>query len=432
MLAARDDGAHVAHGDETPAQIVQSNLQRPLPKLFRGPSEALHSGSFALYWAARLLSLLGTQTSRTAIILLLAGNTSAVAAIGALIWCEILPGVAAGFFAGGVVDRAPRRTMMFAADIVRASTLFLAAWHPDVPVLLAIAAINSIASAFFNPARAAALPDVVKPELLTKANAMDQSASTAVLIAGPFLGAIIFFNFGLRWALIADACTFLLSGALLVAALPGAAAAERTKMPMWREIQEGWRYLRHNPLPRTMLVLSAASVLSVGIWMPLAASFVRTFLNAGEGVIAQQLTIFGVGGLCGAPAAAWAARRAGRGGLLAAMLLAEAAAMLLYSRTQNVPLSGFIIFVWGMVVSGITVPFYSLLQEQVPGTHLGRVFAIHEQTENVGGAIAIAGPVAMQQILAPQDIFAVAALFYASAVAFVLRSPGGLQLFKAR
>jgi len=411
---------------------MTSNLRRFFPGRLRGSFETLLSGSFGLYWAARVFSTLGTQTSRTAIILLLAKDSSAVTAIGALIWCEILPGVAAGFLSAGMIDRVPRRSALVAADVVRASTLFIAALYPEVAVLLAVAALNSIASAFFNPARAAGLPSVVKPELLTKANAMDQGASTAMLIIGPFVGAMIFFGFGVRWALIADACTFLISGALIIAALPARPAAGGSGISLWREIKEGWGYLRHNSLPRTMLILSAASVLSVGIWMPLAASFVRTFLNASEGVIAQQLTIFGAGGLCGAPAAAWAARRAGRGWLLVAMLLTEAAAMLVYSRTPNVPVSGCIIFAWGMVVSGVTVPFYSLLQELVPDTHLGRVFVIHEQTENVGGALAIVGPVAMEQSLAPQDIFAIAALFYAGAVTLVLRSTGGRQLLQVR
>lgn len=402
------------------------------PQLFGLPPRTTRSGSFGLFWLARLLSLIGTNASRTAIILMLANSSSSVVIIGLLIWCEILPGAIASFVATGMIDQVSKKSMMIVADLVRALGICVAVAHPVPSTLLIVAAVNSLANSFFNPARAATLPALVSSDSLTKANAWDQGASTAVLICGPLIGAQLFFSIGLRWALLLDAVTFLLSAVLIAASVPKITRLATASESLWNEIKDGWEYLKVHSLPRTLLILSAISVLSVGLWIPLSTMFVRTFLVASESVVAQQLAIFGLGGMCGSFLATRLTQHIGRGKLITIMLFAEAIAMLMYSRIPNVLASNSIIFIWGIVVSGITIPFYSLLQALVADRQLGRIFAIHEQLESFGSALAVVTPVLLQKTLRPQDIFAFASLFYFIAVGAIAVSQSGRLLFSTK
>jgi predicted MFS family arabinose efflux permease len=398
----------------------------------RGALEPLRSGSFALLWAARVLSLAGSHASRTALVLLLAQEASAPLSVGLLVWCEILPASAAAFLASGWIDRRSKRSLMLAADFVRAAGLAAAAMAGATAVFLVVVAMNSMASSFFGPARAAVIPRILPPRLLDRANALDQGASTAMMMIGPLLGAQLYFALGIRWALLADAASFLASAALILLVAPVEIRGETRATPLHREIGDGWRYLTGHPIAGAMVLLSAVSLLAAGMWTPLAAPFVRTCLRAGDGVIALQLAAFGAGGLVGAATAAHAAGRVGRGRLLAGMLLSEAAAMLLYSRVHDATLSSVVMFLWGAVVSGIAVPFYSVLQETVSARYAGRVFAIHGQAESAAGAAAIAAAILAARLATPQNIFAAAGALYAAVILTALFSRGGRELLRAR
>jgi len=135
-----------------------------------------------------------------------------VQAIGTILMSTVL---------GGIADRLPRRGLVVGLEIARASLLlatpFLIAlphWWLIFPILVVLASINALVQ----PARQAAIPGLVPPGQVGKANAM--VAATTMLA-----GAI---GFGLAGAIlslspnstnmlfVADAITFLLAAAIVV------------------------------------------------------------------------------------------------------------------------------------------------------------------------------------------------------------------------
>jgi DHA3 family macrolide efflux protein-like MFS transporter len=359
---------------------------------------------------------------------------NSIAAVGALVYCETLPGSLAAFVSGAVIDSRDKRRMMVGMDILRAGLVMTAALLPAALLVYAMTAAASVASAFFNPARMAALPLAVDGALLTKANAMDQASSTLVMIAGPALGAYLFVSAGLKATLTLDALSFLLSAALLfpLRIRSPFAAYEMRRCSMAAQVREGWHYIVRHRVVMHLMGATVVSLLCVGLWMPVAPSFVQGFLSGSATALAYQLALFGIGGIAGSLAAPYAVRRLGKGTTFSTMLLAEATAMIIYSITPSLALSNLIICLWGAIVSMMLVPYYSLLQERVDEGFLGRVSAVARQAESAAAGIAIAAAVALRSVLEPQQMFLLAGCAYLAFAALALRTRSGRDLLRSR
>ncbi len=365
-----------------------------------------------------------------ALILAFARDRNSVAIIGALVCCEVLPGVVTSFLSGTFADRCDKRFIMVASDLARMVLALIAMVWPVTWVIYMVVAAQSIGFAFFNPARASALPLVMGPESLPKANALDQGASTTVLIVGPALAASLYYSLGLRATLAIDALTYLVSAVFILGTNVPKTFVTDAPEALWQRVTEGWRYLNRHSLARQIVWLGTISLFCVGLWIPLAPVFARTFLHSSEATFSVQMTVFGIGGLCAAPVTPYLSRVMGKGGLMAACLLGEALIMLVYSFTANATASTALIFVWGVIVMGISVASVSLIQESVAQSHMGRVFAIIEQTESSATLLAILGAVLLQRLLPPERIFTVAAIFYFVFVSLVLISTRGHNILR--
>jgi MFS family permease len=377
----------------------------------------------------------GTHVSRIALILAFAHTTHGVIAVGLLVLCEAIPGSVAAFLSGAVVDRFDKRRIMVFADLARMALLVAVALRPAPIAIYLMLAAQSIAAAFFNPARSASVPLVVGGSYLPKANALDQAASTAVMIAGPVLGAMIFLRFGIRIALLVDAGSYLVSALLIapVSIRKVQAGADRSHdaESLLNQMKQGWHYLRGNRLASCLVALVGLSLLCVGLWTPVAPAFLHSFLHAGDASLGLQLAAFGTGGLVGSFLAPRAVRWLGKGRLFLIMLFAEAAAMWAYSITPLLAVSNAILLLWGAIVSVGVVPYYSLLQEKVDEKFLGRVFAVARQVESLATVGAIAVAIGLQHLLPPQRIFSAAAFVYFLLTAASLMTATGEHLWRS-
>jgi MFS family permease len=392
----------------------------------------LANPAFRRLWLADLLSSLGSQVSRIALILYLFRETGSVAGIALLVALETLPGALAAPAAGVLVDRVSRRSAMIAADLARAALLLVAAVAPAPSALYLLAALHSVAAAVFQPAQASAVPLAVPAADLPRANGLSQSAASLVMVAGPLIGAELFLTAGLVPTLLADAASFLLSALLVAGARLRPAAGEGAETRPLADLRAGWRYVSGHGTIRQLLLLFFVSLLCVGLWLPLAPFFIRDFLGGSERVLSLQLSAFGAGGALGGLAAPRLVARLGQGGTLLGSLLAEAALMTAYSAVPRVAVSIAILFVWGIVVTVAAVPFYSLVQTLVEERFLGRVFSLLRQSENLALLLAMGIAVALRGRLSSHWILTAAGGVYLAVVTMVWQAPGGRALREIR
>src|SRR2546426_7904513 len=120
---------------------------------------------------------------------------------------------------GGIADRFPRRRLIVSLELLRAAVLLATPWLVSVwwlliiPVLFFLASINAIVQ----PARQAAIPSLVPPGQVGRANAFVVATGWLAGAVGFALAAGILLEFHTPMVLfIADAATFVLAAAVVL------------------------------------------------------------------------------------------------------------------------------------------------------------------------------------------------------------------------
>ena len=205
---------------------------------------------------------------------------------------------------GGVLaDRLDRRKLMIVCDLARAAIcLAFLLVGPD-RLWLAYVLLPLLASfaAPFDPAFSAATPNVVDPEDLPAANALNGSLWGTMLAVGAGLGGVVSGAFGADTAFLVDAVSFLVSAALLMSIRRRFSESrhETTEHPSAIDAtRETWRFARRDRRVLSLLAVkfgfgAAAGLLAL---IPVMALDVFKSGNVGFGLL---MAARGVGALIG-------------------------------------------------------------------------------------------------------------------------------------
>lgn len=368
--------------------------------------------------------------SRIALVLFLSEHGAGILPVGILLLCETVPGTLMGLVSGAVVDRYSKRNLMVSADLIRVVALVGALLHPTASAIYFMAAIGSLAQAFFAPARSACIPLIVPTDNLSEANAMDQAGASVLMILAPVIGTELYLSTGIGVTLSIDGLSYLLSASLILRLKPFREIPSRAafSISILDECKEGWRYLIRDPLVLYLIALCFLSLLCAGLWMPLAPTFIRSFLRSPQRLLGLQLGLFGLGGICGSIVSAALLEKLGMGRLLLFCLMGEGAVMIAYSFAATASLSTAIMFIWGNIVSVMMVPYNTLLQRIVQSGFLGRVFAVSRQIESLALVAAIGLGTTLQHRFRADQLFLFAGLLYVFVVALSGRTRYGTML----
>jgi len=205
---------------------------------------------------------------------------------------------------------------MLAADALRAVVVamigvlaladLLRLWQ-----LVALVGLYGIGTAMFAPAITALVPELVPPDRLLEANALNQVSRPLMLrFLGPALGGLLIAQTGVGWAFLADAASFLATLTVLIAMGRGAAFAleRRVRSSVLSDVREGIAFARSQPWLLGTLLGSALAMLffygPVYVLLPFVVKHVLggsarelglVFAAGGIGAIAMSLTLGGRG-----------------------------------------------------------------------------------------------------------------------------------------
>jgi putative nucleotidyltransferase with HDIG domain len=167
---------------------------------------------------------------------------------------------------GGLADRFPRRGLVVGLELVRAAALLATPWLLSmtwwliIPVLLVLSAINAVVQ----PAKQAAIPNLVPAGQVGKANAM--VAATSMLAGavgfGIASGILGFFPTSTNMLFIADAVTFAL-GAAIIVGIPTLGGGS-TSSPVSGALRRSWSIVAARP----HLVLGTLAAFMIPISFP--------------------------------------------------------------------------------------------------------------------------------------------------------------------
>ncbi len=221
-----------------------------------------------------------------------------------------IPTIVCLLLGGAVSDRYDRRMVMLGADAVRALGLATLAFLSvsgalKLWELMAVAVVYGAATAFFDPASDALVPQLLPADALAQANSLDQLIRPLALrLAGPALGGAVIGAVGVGWSFGLDAASFVVSALTLLAMSPlrrpvqaegGASAGERS---MRREVAAGLRYVRsHAWLWATLISAAIAYLLFMGPTEVLLPFVVKNRLSDGAGALGLVFAAGGLGSL---------------------------------------------------------------------------------------------------------------------------------------
>ncbi|HYP54316.1 MAG TPA: MFS transporter [Pyrinomonadaceae bacterium] len=180
------------------------------------------NADFRRLWTGQVVSDVGDWLNNIAVFALtiqLAGEGHAGRAVAVFALARHLPLFVFGPLAGVVVDRVDRRRVMLAADLARAVLAlgFLVADRlGSLPLIYAVGAAIFSVSSFFNAARRASIPNLVRdPSEILSANALTASTAAATIAVGSALGGLVSTVAGRELVFALNALTFVASAEMI-------------------------------------------------------------------------------------------------------------------------------------------------------------------------------------------------------------------------
>lgn len=361
-------------------------------------------GDFRRLWTAQAISDFGARITREGLpmmaVLALAASPAQLGLLAALAGA---PALLVGLSAGGLVDRSRRRTILIAADLIRAAvliTLPLAAWLHVLALgqVFAAAALVAAASALFDIADHAYLPSLVGRDRLTEANARISATESVAEMGGPALAGLLFQWLTAPFAVAVNAATYLVAAAFLA----GITSREDLPAPQprarrWLDgVRTGAAAAWREPLVRPLLWLAMGSGLFGGIFSALYIVFALRTLGLTPALLGLTIATGGAGAFAGSLTAQPLARAVGTGPAILASALAASASSLLIPLSPPGALPAMTSLIaaqllgdsFGVVTLILAV---SLRQSRLPGELLGRTGAAFQAA---AGAAAVAGALA--------------------------------------
>ena len=166
-------------------------------------------------WLGQLVSYIGDWFNSIALLGLMIELTNSNLTGSLIFLCAVLPSAVAGLFISGVVaDKYDRKKVMIAADLLRGliALSFLFVRSPATAWIgFAGTAALSFVSSFFQPAAAAAAPNLTTPEELPLANALGQSTFASTTVFGSLIGGAVAVLLGRDVSFLFNAASFVLS-----------------------------------------------------------------------------------------------------------------------------------------------------------------------------------------------------------------------------
>lgn len=235
--------------------------------------------------AVQALSYLGDQFAQVAIAILVYGRTGSPFLTALAYSLTYLPPIAGGPLLSSLADLFPRRRVMIGCDLARIATVGLMAVSGLEPVMaMPLWALSSLLfctvllGAPFFSARAALIPDILRPDQLGVGAAIGNMTHQTTQIAGFVAGAAVVATLGEHWTLGIDAGTFGISALVTLAVVkrrPAPARAAEGRPSLWTVSADGVRLVFGRPDLRTLLLfgwLAGFYVVPEGLAAPYAHS----------------------------------------------------------------------------------------------------------------------------------------------------------------
>ncbi|MTI69853.1 MAG: MFS transporter [Firmicutes bacterium] len=215
--------------------------------------------NIALFLSGKLVSLLGTSIYSFAIGLYVLKLTGSGASFSLTIVFSMLPRVILGPFAGSIADNTNRKIMVVGMDLLSGLLMFLLYFititsNLTLTFIYISAFMLTVFNTFFSVAFDASIPNIVDDKRLMKTNSLNQSVMSLTNILGPLIGGLVFAIFDIKYFILFNGISFLLSGItetfinFNIKATDNDKNNKNKKKDIFKATLEGFKYLKTQKL----------------------------------------------------------------------------------------------------------------------------------------------------------------------------------------
>jgi len=362
--------------------------------------------TFFVIWLGQLLSMVGSGLTGFALGVWIFEQTGQVTPFAMTALFGILPRVILSPFAGALVDRWNRKTVMIISDsaagiVTIIAAVLLMSGNLEVWMIYLISVLEAIFGTFQGPAYMSSVSLLVPKEQLGRANGMIGLGRSIETIITPIIAGALFVGIGLKGVIIIDIVTFVLAVlALLIVRIPQPKAAlvseaSEKKQSIWGDIAFGWQYLTKRQGLLGLLLYFACVNFFLSVCGVMIGPLILSSGNPAQLGLVQ--TVMGLGMLGGSLViSAWGGPKHNRIPMLIGVISLASIGYILIGVSPDILytlLGGLTLMLFIPVASGIS---QTMFQAKVVPNVQGRVFATRGMISSSMMPIAFlsSGPVA--------------------------------------
>jgi predicted MFS family arabinose efflux permease len=344
---------------------------------------ALTHKNFRYYWLGQCVSLVGTwmqNIGQSWLVLTLTGSPFLLGLVGTI---QFLPVTCFSLFAGVIIDRFPKKTILIVTQTISMLLAFFLSFlvfsgHVQYGYILVLAFILGMTNNFDMPTRQSFTIEIVGKDDLMNAIALNSATFNLARIVGPAIGASMMAFLGAGWCFLLNGFSFL--AVLFSLTRIQATPYVRAKKPgtgMLREIKDGFRYIaKDQVLSQTLLLLVVIGTLGFNFSV-LIPTFTQNILHMEEGTYGFLMSCIGAGSLAGALTMSVRSKQGPRMKLILACSVIVSILLALIGLTRNLYATGAVLALTGVFTICFTTSCNSTLQIHSKDEYRARVMSIY-------------------------------------------------------
>jgi len=346
----------------------------------------LFTTDYVLLWLGQAVSQLGTSVGYIATLWWVQSTTGSALALGGLATVSSLVGLILSPFAGVFVDRWDRKRIIVTTDIIRGAVnclLAAAMWNGTLtlPLLFLAAAIKSTCAQFFSPAVMAAVPQIVKNELLEQANSLQQITQNVCSMVGYAVGGLLIALTGIPALMLINGLAYLVSGLseMFITIRPVRQSGKLTPKTFLNDLACGLAYVKtHTVLFSVMQVMIVINFALVPFTV-LLPKLVGDHLGAGTEVLGLISSSQMAGMLLGALLLSLTTFVKKNYWVVRWGLSISACSLMLSPMIRGAvwPVQLLLYGASGAVMAIVNIFFFSTLQRKIDPAYMGKVFSLN-------------------------------------------------------